>query len=292
MQSCLYHGWVRHRRHLPRPHAFRYRVCQMFLALDELDHLLPDSRLFSVDRPNLVWFRRRDHIGDPDQPLADTVRDLVEQHGGRRPQGRVFLLTYPRIFGYVMNPVSFYYCYGPAPLPEHGADPAPADPDDACAGGPLETIVAEVHNTPWGETHCYVLDEPDNLGGPGRKRYRFDKGFHVSPFLPMEHRYDWRFRAPDRRLSVHMQNFAPTAGAVPGGARGGPAAEAGETLVFDATMVLEREPLTARSLRRSLMAYPFMTGKVIAAIYWQALRLWLARTPFYDHPRTRGRTPR
>jgi DUF1365 family protein len=146
--------------------------------------------------------------------------------------------------------VSFYYCYAPG-------------------GGELETIVAEVHNTPWGETHCYVLDRALDEGRGRLRRYRFAKGFHVSPFMPMEQGYDWRFVEPGDKLAVHMRNL-----------------EAGR-VAFDASMTLERRELSPASLRGALARYPFMTGKVIGAIYWQALRLWLKRTPFHAHPRTR-----
>lgn len=274
MQSCLYRGWVRHRRHAPIHHAFRYQVFLLYLALDELEAAAPGTRptslrispLFSTGRPNLVWLRRRDHLGDPRQPLDHAVRDLVEGETGRRPRGRIYLLTHPRYLGYVMNPVSFYYCH---------------DADDRA----VDTVVAEVHNTPWGERHCYVLDEARNLGTPARKRYRFPKGFHVSPFMPMEQIYDWRFRAPGERLTVHMQSFE----GVPGHAddHGGPR----PGLVFDATMTLRRQPLTARTLHAALLHHPFMTGKVITAIYWQALRLWLRRAPFHEHPRTSAGIP-
>lgn len=264
MQSCLYRGWVRHRRHAPIPHAFRYRVFLLYLALDELEQGLLSrpriSPLFSIDRPNLISFQRRDYLGDPRVPLDRAVRDLVERRTGRRPEGRIALLTHPRYFGYVMNPVSFYYCYTPA-------------------GDAVDTVVAEIENTPWGERHAYVLDESQNLGSARSKRYRFGKGFHVSPFMPMEQTYDWRFRAPGERALVHMQSFEQQGGA--------------PARVFDATMALRRQPLDGRALHAALLRHPFMTGKVIAAIYWQALRLWLGRAPFHEHPasRTRRRTP-
>lgn len=264
MQSCLYRGWVRHRRHAPVRHAFRYRVFQFYLWLDELEAGLVEaarvSPLFSIDRANLVSFRRRDYLGDAGVSLDRAVRDRVERETGRRPAGRIALLTHPRYLGYVMNPVSFYYCFTPS-------------------GDAVETILAEIENTPWGERHVYVLDESQNLGGPRHKRYRFGKDFHVSPFMPMAQTYDWRFRAPGEHVTVHMQNLEQ---------RGG-----GLAPMFDATMVLRRQPLAASSLHAALLRHPLMTARVVAGIYWQALHLWRKRAPFHDHPasRTRGPTP-
>ena len=134
----------------------------------------------------------------------------------RRPGGAVRLLTHLRYAGYSFNPVSFYYC--------HAAD------------GALHSIVAEITNTPWGERHCYVLPASGNEGTPSKMRFRFGKDFHVSPFLPMDMNYDWRFSPPASRLLVHMESWRD-----------------GEH-VFDATMTLDRrcgrDPGAVRSGRR------------------------------------------
>ena len=161
------------------------------------------------------------------------------------PDGPIFLLTHLRYFGHCFNPVSFYYCY------------------DA-KGLRVESIVAEITNTPWAERHAYVLDATQNQDR--LKRFSFDKHFHVSPFMPMDMQYDWRFNAPGEHLFVHMQNFRE-----------------GRSM-FDATLSLNRQPFGAAALVRLLLGFPLMTVKVAAAIHWQALRLWLKKTPVYDHP--------
>jgi DUF1365 family protein len=246
MQSCIYEGQVSHTRLEPVPHAFRYRLFMLFVDLAELPRVFSGSWLWSATRPALAWFRRADYLGDSREPLDESVRRLVAERTGRRPRGPIRLLTHPRYFGYGFNPVSFYYCYA-------------ADVEA------VETIVAEVRNTPWGERHCYVLD----AGGAPATRFTTEKSLHVSPFMPMDVRYEWSFSAPARRLGVGMSLTRD-------GRR-----------LFTAALELRRREITRRRLAGVLLAYPLMTLKVIAAIHWQALRLKLRGCPTHVHPAKR-----
>ena len=253
MASAVYEGTVSHHRHVPRPHGFRYRMAQLYLDLDEIDTVFQQRWLWSVDRPNLAAFHRRDYLGPPEQGLADAARDRVHQALGRRPAGPVRLLTHLRYAGYVFNPVSFYYCFAPG-------------------GERLDSIVAEITNTPWKERHSYVLGV-ERADQHGRAlHWRFDKRFHVSPFMAMQREYDWRFTPPADDLHVHMTVL-----------------DAGRP-EFVADARLHRRPLDGAALRRVLWRYPLMTAQVIGAIHWQALQLWLKRTPVHDHPKTEGGT--
>jgi len=251
--SGIYEGWIRHRRFHPAEHSFRNRVALLYLDLDELPGLFRGRWLWSAERPALARFRREDHLGDPREPLAESVRALVAARLGFRPRGPVRLLTQPRRFGYVFNPISLFYCFGEG-------------------GRRLEAVVGEVTNTPWGERHCYVLRDPRPRGGT--HVLRCEKVFHVSPFLGMDLLYDWRVTEPGRRLAVHIE-----------GIEGGPAGDrpAGRR-VLDATMVLERREITGGSLARHLLRYPLLPMKVIAAIHAQALRLYLKGAPVHPHP--------
>ena len=248
MKSCIYEGTIRHRRFRPRPNKFQYRLFFMFLDLAELPTLFDSHPLWSYEGANIASFRRRDHFGNPMIPLNQALADLVEDRLGRRPDGPVRLLTHLRYFGHCFNPASFYYCYNSADTE-------------------VETIVVEIHNTPWRERHCYVLGAEDNEHPVKRwRRHQFAKAFHVSPFIDMDIHYDWRFREPKESLRVHMIDY-----------------QGGEKL-FDASLALKRRKITRASLNGMLLRYPVMTGKVITMIYWQALRLALKRTPFFSHP--------
>ncbi len=245
MKSAIYRGIVTHARREPRPHDFAYRLFMMYLDLDELDDVFERRWLWSTRRPALAWFRRADYLGDASVPLVDAVRDEAERLTGRRPTGPVRMLTHLRYFGYVQNPVTFYYCFAPG--------------DDR-----VETVLAEITNTPWRERHTYAI--PDPVDGT----HRFDKAFHVSPFMDMDHEYAWRFDEPGETLRVHMVNHAD-------GRR-----------IFEAGLSLRRREISAGALAAALAGYPFMTARVVTAIYWQAFRLWLKRTPFFVHPAKRA----
>jgi uncharacterized protein len=242
----IYEGWVRHRRYSPFAHTFRYGLYMSYFDLAEVEAQERPPRT-DVSDARLRWlqtYRRRDHFGDPDVRLTDSVRALVQSKTGWLPDGPIGLLTNLRKAGYVMNPISLYYCWD-------------------STGVEVDAVVAEVHNTPWREMHCYILDTRSHRPGVA---YRFRKDFHVSPFFGMEQDYVWRFSVPGERLVVHLQNMESN------------------RQVFDATLVLQRRSVDSSALRRTVWRHPLMTYAVIARIYLQALRLWAKRCPYHPHP--------
>ncbi len=252
LRSAIYEGHVRHRRREPA-RSFTFPLYMVYLDLAEMDRVFSMTRLWGRSRLCPARFAREDYLGSRDVPLDEAVRTRVEESIGRRPTGPIRMLTHLRYFGYVFNPVTFYYCF-----------------DDAER---VTAVVAEITNTPWGERHAYVLDRERVPASVEERplRWRFGKEFHVSPFLPMDLEYDWTFTPPRDGLLVHM-NVRDRRPETP--------------KVFDATLRLERREITPGLLRMLLVRRPLMTVQVIARIHLEALKLWLRGTPFYPHPQT------
>jgi DUF1365 family protein len=174
-RSAVYEGTVVHRRPGADGHRFTMPVRMALLDLDEVDDVLRLHPLCSATRPAPLRFRRSDYLGDPEVPLASSVRDLVADRTGHRPTGPISVLTNLRSWGWLFNPISCYFCF-----------------DEDGAG--VEWMVAEVTNTPWHQRHAYVV------GPPGT--HRFAKAMHVSPFLPMDLDYRVEYAAPSADLRV------------------------------------------------------------------------------------------
>jgi DUF1365 family protein len=225
----------------------------MYLDLDELPRILQMHPLYSDGHLNFATFWRRDHLGDPAVPLKQAVQNLIRTTTSGPDAGSVRILTHLRYFGYCFNPACFYYFY---------------NSDDT----ELETIIVEIHNTPWGEEFPYVFGRSLNKHPTAEwRRYCFDKRFHVSPFMDMNLKYDWRFRVPGETLNIHMM-----------------LSDSKANRLFDASLALQRRAISRQALTRVLLAYPLMTLKVTAMIYWQALRLTLKGAPFFLYPQNRS----
>lgn len=219
---------------------------QGLFDLDELEALDRSLRLFGYNRPGLVSFHDKDH-GDGSGDLRGWVQGELAMAGLAGPWGALRVLCMPRVFGYVFNPLSVYFCHD--------------------TGGRLRAILYEVNNT-FGERHAYAIPVRDP---EGPVRQSCEKAFHVSPFMHMGLRYDFKIAQPDETAGVEIS------------------ANDREGRVLDARFMGARQPISDRTLLVMLLAYPAMTLKVIVAIHWEALKLWLRGVAFA--PRERAGRP-
>ena len=255
--SAIYTGTVRHRRFSPKQHAFEYDVFMMYLDTREIETIFSLSKFWSLKKIAPVQFKRNDFHIDKNQPsnkkleknnypsVDESVRNSIQTETGIRPTGPIRMLVNLRYWGFNINPLSTYYCF-----------------DES--GENIIAILAEVHNTPWNERHAYVLTG-DNFSQ--KQKINFAKKFHVSPFNPIAMDYRWRSTTPNTTLALHLENWQD-------GAK-----------VMDATMTLTRAAITASSMNKILIRFPWMTVKVVGAIYWQALKLWWKGVPIFNHPK-------
>ncbi len=245
VNARLYSGTLKHARYTPKRHVFSYKVFMPFVELETLEALTDQLPLWSAKRWAPARFLRRDFLGAEAVPLEQAVRDRIREETGREQTGPIYLLANWRYFGYQNNPIAVYYCY---------------DSSGEC----LEYVVAEVTNTPWGERHSYVLAAPaDNA----LLATEFNKALHVSPFNPMKMTYRWFSTCPGDDLQIQIALYE------------------GNERIFDALLSLTAEPLNARTAPRAILSYPLMTLKVVAGIYWEALRLFLKGVSLHAHPK-------
>jgi len=249
LESAIYEGSVRHRRFGAVSREFSYRIFMLYLDLSEVQRVMSLHPLWSTRRRAPARFRRADYMGPAHLPLDQCVRDTVEDRTGERPRGPVRMLSNLRYFGVVENPVTFYYCFAPD-------------------GRELESVVAEVTNTPWRDRHAYVID--GRFAGGSTVSSRLDKVLHVSPLMDMDKTYELSFGRPAGTIPVHIES-----------------SKDGVT-AFDATLKLSRTEMTRSSLTRILSTYPPMSMRVLSGIYRQATVTWLRGARFHSRPAPDG----
>ena len=264
--SAIYSGTVWHQRLSPKRHAFKYRVFMMYLDLAELDRVFAGSILWSSKQWSPARFKRTDFFGDEAISLDDTVRDSVEQATGNRPLGPIRLLTNIRYWGFIINPISCYYCFD-------------------SSGTRLEAMLLDVTNTPWNERQQYVLPCDSELN---EQKINFTKAMHVSPFMPMNMMYQWCGSAPNEKLVFSLSNFLAESVDGSGVTVSESTDGSSKTKVFAAGVNLVREEITPAALAMILLRFPLMTLKVFFGIHWQALKLWLKGLKIFTHPPHQG----
>ncbi len=244
MTAAVLRGTVMHARLSPPVHRFRYGMGMLRLDLDHLQATLRPFRLWSYNRRNLGMIRRSDYLRGGVEDFAEAARDTVEAQLGRRPEGRIELLTQPRCLGTGFNPLNLYRCHSRTEE--------------------LMAVIVEVNNTPWGEQIAYVLAVPE--GDESDLQLRFAKQMHVSPFQPMDFLYQLRWQRTGRDEFIHLECWKD-----------------GER-VFVAAMRLAIKPLSTLALTGLMLRNGLIPARVLLAIHWEALRLWLKRARYFPHP--------
>lgn len=247
--GTLYPGKVMHQRLNPFGHRFSYTVFSLLVDIDRLGDLARMSRLLSVNRPGILSFHESDHVENKGETLRQFASRLLARAGLDKSAARVLLLAYPRMFGYVFNPLSTYFAYD--------------------AENRLIAIIYAVRNT-FGERHSYVAPVLPGEESPAGIRQTRTKIFHVSPFMEMGLRYHFRILPPGRTVRVRIHETA------------------GKQPLLAATFNAEAAPLTDNNLARYLLKFPFMTMKVMGGIHWEALKLWLKGARFHKSPPPRS----
>jgi DUF1365 family protein len=211
------------------------------LDLDELERLDRSVPGFTVDRPGPVSFHARDHGPRDGSPLRPWIEQHLADAGIDLEGGPIRILSFPRILGYVFNPLSVWYCHGP--------------------DGALRALLYEVSNT-FGEQHSYLVPVDNGMAAGSTVRSAFEKELFVSPFIDMDAMYEFRTRVPDERLAVVVRETTR------------------EGHLLDAALTARRVPLDGPHLASAFVRHPLLTGKVIGGIHWEALKLWLKGAPY------------
>jgi DUF1365 family protein len=258
MQSCLYFGRVMHKRLRPFQHRLAYRVFSLYVDLDELPTLSRNLRFLSHNRWNVFGFYDRDHGARDGSALRPWVEDRLAESGIDIEGGAVRLLCFPRVLGYVFNPLTIWFCYH--------------------RNGQLAAVLYEVRNT-FGERHTYLIASNPARGPDEPILQSCEKRFYVSPFIDMAAVYHFHLKEPEEHLSVVIRQ------------------ETSEGAILVASQKGSRRSLDDRTLLRAFAAYPLMSIKVILGIHWHAVRLWrkgarpVPRPPAPAHAVTIVRAP-
>ena len=231
--SCIYIGSVIHKRFKPKKHFFKYDVFSLFLDLDEINELDKKIPFFSYNKFNILSFFDKDHGYRDGSSIKDWLIHVLQKKNISTINIKIKILCYPRIFGYVFNPLSVFFIYD--------ADSNPI------------AILYEVKNT-FGEQHTYVfkidIKNKQILNNCKKK-------FYVSPFMDLESKYFFKVLIPNERLSVIIDQRDK------------------EGKLLFASQDGERVKLSSKNLLKSYLKHPLMTLKIISAIHYEALKLWI-----------------
>lgn len=242
MQNAIYSGFVIHNRTMPKSHKFQYKLSMFFLDIDNLHDIFKNIPIVSIDKFNLISFYRKNYFPSKmNLSIRQEIENEIKRHGYNEIPKKIYILTHLAYLGFCYNPVTFYYCY---------------DEDDK-----LIFFLSEVNNTPWNERYLYL----HKINKEDHNMWSQDKQFHVSPFLPMNMKYEWKINNPNGQIRVYLACID-------------------KKPIFRASLKLIKSNLNLISCLKVFILSPITTLFILFRIYWQALILFSKKIPFYQHP--------
>ncbi|MCO4821619.1 MAG: DUF1365 domain-containing protein [Flavobacteriaceae bacterium] len=247
MNTSFCSGSVVHNRLKPKTHKFKYNMSWCLFDLDHIDDVFNSSKLWSLNRFNLVSIRNQDYIDSNTKSILSKAESFVEKNTHKKFNGKIFLFTHPRYLGFGFNSVNFYFCY---------------------ENEQLSYILSEINNTPWKQKHIYFHDFKDQQIHKINQTYEchFVKEFHISPFVDMEIDYIWRFKITDEKINVFMQ------------------LNKNDSVLMNVGLTTQLTSMHSKNLWKWSAKKPFQALKMFTGIYWQAFKLWSKKVPFFNHP--------
>lgn len=247
-QSYLYLGNISHRRFSPKNHSFSYSLYMLAIDVSDTENSSKNFGLLGFSWFNPLRFFEKDYLAGEPNSLRQRITNKVHLLNGHNDIDRVLMLVQVRCFGIYFSPANFYFCY-----------------DNS---GKCTQMLAEVSNTPWNERHYYLVDLST------KEEMVNKKAFQVSPFMDLDMSYFWHVKPPcneNNKLVINIENKRIDF-------------EGNITeKVFDASLVMNKQPLTKTNLSKVWCQLPIMTIKVVFSIYWQALRIFMKRIPFLGY---------
>jgi DUF1365 family protein len=246
LENGLLRARVSHTRHRPKVNTFNYSVYYLSFSLNDLKRL-GESMLLSLNRWNIFSFFEKDHASPngTNTDLEKWAQYILASFNVPQADGQIVLVTLPRLFGYVFNPVSFWFCLDKA--------------------GDLRAVISEVNNT-FGDSHCYISFHDDRRVISQDDILRTEKVLHVSPFIPVTGHYLFRFAYRPNKIGVWIDHYDE------------------DGLLLSTAITGKRQALSTHNLAVAFFACPLLTIKIITLIHYQAIKLWLKGARYCARP--------